>query len=71
MTEQIGKIILDYKYYPGEDFYCDGEVEDELLDIVKRHPPSAYQVSRVLIYPRKEALLMHTDIRIAITLRYM
>ncbi len=22
--EYIGKIKLDYTYYPGEDFYCDG-----------------------------------------------
>lgn len=43
MTERIGKITLDYKHYPGEDFYCDGEVEDELLDIVKNYSPVEYQ----------------------------
>ena len=37
MREKIGKIALDYKHYPGEDFYCDGDVEDELLEIVKSH----------------------------------
>ncbi len=42
MTEEIGKIKLDYSKYPGEDFYCDGSVEDELLDIVKTVPPSGY-----------------------------
>ncbi|NLL79557.1 MAG: class I SAM-dependent methyltransferase [Clostridiales bacterium] len=42
MTEKIGKITLDYKYYPGEDLYCDGKVEDELLSIVKEHPASEY-----------------------------
>ena len=36
-TEQIGKVTLDYTYYPGEDYYCDGAVEDELLDIVKNY----------------------------------
>lgn len=36
MTEQIGKIILDLTHYPGEDYYCDGQVEDELLEIVDR-----------------------------------
>lgn len=35
MTEQIGKVKLDLSFYPGEDFYCDGTVEDEILDIVK------------------------------------
>lgn len=37
MREKIGKITLDYKHYPGNDFYCDGDVEDELLEIVKSH----------------------------------
>ena len=43
MVEKIGKITLNYKYYPGEDYYCDGVIEDELLDIVKNNPPSSYQ----------------------------
>lgn len=42
MTENIGKITLDYSKYPGEDFYCDGAVEDELLDIVKNHSPEEF-----------------------------
>lgn len=42
MTEKIGKIMLDYSKYPGTDFYCDGSVEDELLEIVKTVPPSGY-----------------------------
>lgn len=37
MTEQIGKIKLDLTHYPGEDLYCDGQIEDEILDIVKNH----------------------------------
>lgn len=40
--EQIGKITLDYSKYPGEDYYCDGSVEDEILDIVKRLSPVEY-----------------------------
>lgn len=35
MVEEIGRIKLDYSKYPGEDLYCDGAVEDELLEIVK------------------------------------
>ena len=35
MTENIGKITLDLSKYPGEDFYCDGAVEDEILEIMK------------------------------------
>lgn len=37
---EIGNVVLDYRYYPGEDLYSDGSVEDELLSIVK-------EVSRV------------------------
>ena len=35
MTEEIGKVRLDYSKYPGKDFYSEGALEDELLDIVK------------------------------------
>lgn len=42
LTEKVGNITLDYKHYPGEDLYCDGAVEDELLAIVKEHPASEY-----------------------------
>lgn len=42
MTEKIGKITLDYSRYPGEDFYCDGAVEDELLEIVKNHSEAEF-----------------------------
>lgn len=41
-TDQIGKITLDYSRYGGEDLYCDGQVEDELLEIVKACPPDRY-----------------------------
>ena len=36
--EKIGKITLDYTLYPGQDFYSDGAIEDELLETVKNHP---------------------------------
>ncbi len=42
MTEQIGKITLDYSHYPGRDLYCDGAVEDELLEIVKNYSRVEY-----------------------------
>ncbi|MCI9336199.1 MAG: class I SAM-dependent methyltransferase [Lachnospiraceae bacterium] len=40
--EEIGKVRLDYSRYSGEDLYSDGQVEDELLDIVKHHPSSEF-----------------------------
>lgn len=33
--QKIGKLTIDESHYPGEDLYCDGTVEDELLEIAK------------------------------------
>ncbi len=41
--EHIGKITLDYSKYPGEDFYCDGAVEDEILELVRNLSTVEYQ----------------------------
>ncbi len=40
--EEIGKIKLDLTHYPGEDFYCDGDVEDEILEIAKNYASVEY-----------------------------
>ncbi len=45
MLNQIGKIKLDYSKYPGEDFYSDGAVEEEMLDIAKNLNPLEYQAA--------------------------
>jgi precorrin-6B methylase 2 len=36
-NEKIGNVTLDYSKYCGEDFYSDGAVEDEMLDLVQHH----------------------------------
>lgn len=41
-TEQIGKVNLDLTFYPGEDLYCDGAVEDELLRIARDYAQVEY-----------------------------
>ena len=30
-SEEIGKVKLDYSFYPGEDFYSDGQVEEDVI----------------------------------------
>lgn len=40
--EKIGNVVLDLTYYPGEDFYSDGAIEDEMLDIVKNNEPDSF-----------------------------
>ena len=42
MEEIIGKVKLDLSKYPGEDKYCDGAVEDELLKIARDLSPVEY-----------------------------
>ncbi len=37
MIEKIGGVCLDDTYYPNKDFYSDGDIEEELLSIVKEH----------------------------------
>ena len=41
--EEIGRIKLDLTHYPGEDYYCDGDTEDELLDIARNYAQVEYQ----------------------------
>ena len=40
--EAIGNVVLNYKYYKGEDLYSEGESEDMLLDIVKENDRDSY-----------------------------
>lgn len=35
LPEKIGNVSLDYQFYPGEDLYSDGVIEDELLEITR------------------------------------
>lgn len=57
MQEKIGKIVLDYTYYPGEDLYSDGEVEDELLAIAKNYDPREY--NRIIAERKSWPVLYH------------
>lgn len=56
-TETIGRVKLDYSKYPGKDFYCDGNVEDELLEIVKTYPAGDY--TEVIQERKKWPILYH------------
>ena len=37
--EQIGKAVLDYRFYPEDDKYTDGAIEDEMLEIARNCAP--------------------------------
>lgn len=57
MTEKIGKITLDLSRYPGEDLYCDGAVEDELLEIVQGY--SRVEYPQIIEQRRSWPILYH------------
>lgn len=54
---KIGAVELDETYYPGVDLYCDGAVEDELLEIVSTYPEEAY--NQVIAEKKDWAILYH------------
>ncbi|MCM1157852.1 MAG: class I SAM-dependent methyltransferase [Bacteroidales bacterium] len=59
MRKQIGQVILDSTYYTGEDKYSDGEIEDVLLDVVKRG-----EQQKILYSDNRWPILYHlSDIR--------
>ncbi|MBD5542587.1 MAG: class I SAM-dependent methyltransferase [Lachnospiraceae bacterium] len=37
MKEQVGKVTLNYEWYSGRDVYCDGPIEDTMLEIAVGH----------------------------------
>ena len=52
--------ILDLTYYPGQDFYCDGEIEDRLLELVQ----SGRDVEEILRENHEWPILYHlSDMR--------
>lgn len=57
MIKKIGKVSMDYTYYPGKDLYCDGEVENEILEIVTNNLETEY--NRIINERRKWPVLYH------------
>lgn len=57
MAEKIGKVTLDYSKYPGEDYYCDGAEEDQLLEIVKNYSTDMFP--RIIEEEKNWPILYH------------
>ena len=60
-TLQIGKINLDLTHYPGEDLYCDGDIEDTLLDITRNY--STVEYPRIIEEKRQWEILYHLSLQ--------
>ena len=37
MQEKIGNVVIQTQYYPGQDLYSDGEIEDRMLKIAQKY----------------------------------
>lgn len=62
MKELIGQVTLDYGYYSGNDLYCDGNVEDEMLNIAKEHTKG--ELNQVIAESKEWPILYHfSDLR--------
>ncbi len=57
MGERIGKVFLDTTYYPGEDLYSDGVIEDEMLSIARDHTPEEF--NQVIARRKSWPILYH------------
>lgn len=55
--EKIGKVTLDFTHYPGEDLYCDGEVEDALASIAR--DCAAVEYPRIIEEKKSWEILYH------------
>ena len=56
-NEKIGQILLDYRFYPGEDKYTDGAIEDEMLEIAKNYREE--QFADVIVERKSWPILYH------------
>ena len=55
MTEQIGKVTLDYTFYNGQDQYSDGDIENDLLQLIMEEP----DVEKILAEDARWPVLYH------------
>lgn len=55
--EKIGNIELDYEFYPGEDLYSDGPVEDEMLEVAQNFREEEF--NQIIAQRKSWPLLYH------------
>jgi 2-polyprenyl-3-methyl-5-hydroxy-6-metoxy-1,4-benzoquinol methylase len=54
---KIGSVKLDLSKYSGNDLYCDGDVEDRLLDIAREH--SEVEFEKIIEDSKSWPILYH------------
>ena len=57
MQEKIGNVVIQTQYYPGQDLYSDGEIEDRMLKIAQKYGDIEY--SSVIAEEKSWPILYH------------
>ncbi|MBE6089738.1 MAG: class I SAM-dependent methyltransferase [Clostridium beijerinckii] len=57
MSEKVGNVVLNYDHYSGIDLYSEGDVEDELLDIVQSNEER--QFNNIIAERKKWSIMYH------------
>lgn len=57
IMHKIGNVCLDETYYPGEDLYSDGAVEERLLELAEEYGESDYH--KAIVKEREWAVMYH------------
>ena len=57
MQEKIGNVVIQTQYYPGQDLYSDGDIEDRMLKIAQKYGDIEY--SSVIAEEKSWPILYH------------
>ena len=57
MQEKIGNVVIQTQYYPGQDLYSDGEIQDRMLKIAQKYGDIEY--SSVIAEEKSWPILYH------------
>jgi 2-polyprenyl-3-methyl-5-hydroxy-6-metoxy-1,4-benzoquinol methylase len=57
MQEKIGNVVIQTQYYPGQDLYSDGEIENRMLKIAQKYGDIEY--SSVIAEEKNWPILYH------------
>lgn len=57
MQEKIGNVVIQTQYYPGQDLYSDGEIENRMLKIAQKYGDIEY--SSVIAEEKSWPILYH------------
>ncbi|AJY74603.1 class I SAM-dependent methyltransferase [Paenibacillus beijingensis] len=59
MTDIIGNVKMNLQFYTGEDSYNDGDIEDEILQLVKTTANNPLEIAKVLAQDSRWPVLYH------------